>query len=138
RVTFEDTSGHLYPAPDSMDLNGKIDVNYPISKGTYFSGGAGLSSTTYDYAIFMQMLLNKGTYNGVRILQPATVTMMSANQIPDIPWGDMHFGLGFAVYTKESLTRSPLSPGTFEWGGMFSSTYWIDPEKKIVAQLFLN
>ena len=55
-----------------MKLNGTIYVNYPDMKGTYYSGGGGLSSTAYDYSIFMQMLLNKGEYNGKRILSLAT------------------------------------------------------------------
>ncbi|MET0635453.1 MAG: serine hydrolase domain-containing protein [Chitinophagaceae bacterium] len=138
RLNTEDSLGHVIPHPDSIYLNGYVFANYPASKGTYYSGGGGLSSTAYDYAIFMQMLLNEGQYNGVRILKPATTKMMSTDQLPDIAWGDMKMGLSFGIHTEESHSRSPLSPGSYEWGGMFSSTFWIDPKQKIVAQLFLN
>ncbi|RYY57352.1 MAG: class A beta-lactamase-related serine hydrolase [Chitinophagaceae bacterium] len=137
-LNTEDSTGHVIPAPDSTNLNGWVYNNYPATKGTYFSGGGGLSSTAYDYALFMQMLLNRGSYNGKQILKPATVDSMSVNQIGNIPYGDMLFGLGFGVYTKASKARSPLSPGSYGWGGMFSSSYWIDPKEKIVAQFFLN
>jgi len=48
------------------------------------------------------------------------------------------FGLGFEVVTDASSAFTPYSAGSFSWGGMFSSLYWIDPKEKIVAQLFLN
>ena len=137
-VSTEDSTGHVLPSGDSTDLNGVFYNNFPATAGTYFSGGGGLSSTVYDYAIFMQMLLNNGSYNSTRILKPASVAMMSADQIPNIPFGDQKFGLGFAVSTKESQARSPLSPGSYGWGGFFSTVYWIDPEKKLVAELYLN
>jgi CubicO group peptidase (beta-lactamase class C family) len=135
----ENNEKRLTKAPASLPLNGDFYPDYPNSKGTYFSGGGGLSSTAYDYAIFMQMLLNEGIYNGKRILSPASVRMMTSNQIGQIDFGGgNHFGLGFDIVTKANAGKSPLSPGSFSWGGMFSSSYWIDPEEKIVAQLFIN
>ena len=59
------------------ERNGSITADYPKSNGTYFSGGAGLSSTIGDYAIFLQMLLNGGTYNGQRLLSRGTVDLMT-------------------------------------------------------------
>ncbi|MBC8032678.1 MAG: beta-lactamase family protein, partial [Chitinophagaceae bacterium] len=113
-----------------------IFPDYPNSAGTYYSGGAGLSSTAYDYAVFLQMLLNGGTYNGSRILGEASVRMMTMNQIGDIPFGDDRFGLGFRLYTAQSAARSPLSEGSFEWGGYFGTSYWADPKERLVALLF--
>jgi CubicO group peptidase (beta-lactamase class C family) len=107
--------------------------------GTYYSGGGGLSSTAWDYAIFMQMLLNEGEYRGKRILGRNTVRMMTMNQIGDLSIGGGNkFGLGFEVVTEKGSAQSPTPSGSFDWGGMFSSSYWIDPKEKIVAQLFLN
>ena len=137
-LSTEDSTGHVKPHPDSANLNGMVYANYPASHGTYFSGGGGLASTAYDYAIFLQMLLNGGEYNGVRILKPATVQLMISDQMPDVPFGDKKMGLGFSIYTEQSRATSPLSPGSYEWGGMFSSSYWVDPKEKIVAQFFLN
>jgi len=60
---------------DEQALAG-LDANYPLAKGTYFSGGAGLSSTIVDYATFLQMLLDGGEYNGKRLLAARTVDLM--------------------------------------------------------------
>ncbi len=70
KVITENADHHVVSMPQDM-------VNYPLLKGTYFSGGAGLSSTTKDYAIFLQMLLNKGEYNGKRILSRRTVELIT-------------------------------------------------------------
>jgi CubicO group peptidase (beta-lactamase class C family) len=134
----EDSLKLVKKAPTTLDIRGTFTSNYPAMEGTYYSGGGGLSSTTMDYAIFMQMLLNGGAYNGKRILSRASVNMMTVSQYDKINWPDNKMGLGFSINTEKSMASSPLSPGSFSWGGMFSSTYWIDPKEKVVAQLFLN
>jgi CubicO group peptidase (beta-lactamase class C family) len=116
-----------------------LDVDYPKANGKLYSGGAGLVSTALDYARFMQMLLNGGTYNGKRLLSKNSVDMMTQNQIGNIDRGPFEkFGLGFGVITEYGSGKLGLSAGSFSWGGAFSSTYWIDPKEKIVAQFFLN
>jgi len=134
----EDSTKHIIKDGDTYELNGTIYVNYPNMDGTYYSGGGGLSSTAYDYSIFMQMLLNAGEYNGKRILSRASIRMMTSNQIGDIDFRDDKFGLGFQIVTERGAAKTPVSPGTFSWGGMFSSSYWIDPKEKIIAQFFLQ
>jgi CubicO group peptidase (beta-lactamase class C family) len=134
----EDSTKHIVKMEERIGINGDFNRDYPNTNGTYFSGGGGLSSTAMDYAVFMQMLLNGGEYNGKRILSPASVKMMTVSQFDKIDWPDNKFGFGFGIYTDKSSAVSPLSPGSFEWGGMFSSSYWVDPKEKIVAQLFLN
>src|SRR5687768_6779402 len=134
----EDSLKQVIKAAASFDIKGDFTTNYPATAGTYFSGGGGLSSTALDYAIFMQMLLNGGEYNGKRILSRSSVNMMTVSQYDKLNWPENKMGLGFSLSTEKSLAVSPLSPGTFAWGGMFSSSYWIDPKEKIVAQLFLN
>jgi CubicO group peptidase (beta-lactamase class C family) len=111
---------------------------YPILKGTYYSGGAGLSSTIKDYAIFLQMMLNKGEYNGKRILARRTVELMTCNQIGDLNLGRDKFGLGFQVTTKEGQARLGVSEGSFSWGGYFATTYWADPKERLVCLLFMQ
>ncbi len=135
----EDKEKKLMKAPDTSNLNGTFYANYPALNGTYYSGGAGLSSTAYDYALFMQMLLNGGSYNGKQLLSPVSVHMMTSNQIGQLTVsnGDK-FGLGFEIVPEANNGRTPVSVGTFSWGGAFSSSYWIDPKEKIVAQLFIN
>ena len=115
-------------------LNGRtITPGYPLEGSTYYSGGAGLSSTIEDYAIFLQMLLNGGIYNGKRILGRNTVDMMITNQIGEVPYSNQDkFGLGFSIITDKSQGRTPANTGTFAWGGAFATSYWVDPKEKMV------
>lgn len=131
KVVSEDQNHHLVNATDEF-------VNYPLTKGTYYSGGAGLSSTIQDYAIFLQMMLNYGEYNGKRILSRRTVELMTSNQIRDLNVGTDKFGLGFQVTTKQGQAVLGISEGSFSWGGYFGTTYWADPKEKIVGLLFIN
>jgi len=113
--------------------NGFFMTDYPKLPGTYFSGGAGLSSTAIDYAIFLQMLLNGGEYNGKRLLARHTVRMMTMNQIGDINRGVNKFGLGFGITTERGSSIIPTPEGVFDWGGAFATTYWADPKEKIIG-----
>jgi CubicO group peptidase (beta-lactamase class C family) len=113
-------------------------VNYPLSKGSYFAGGAGLSSTTKDYATFLQMLLNKGKYNGKRLLSRRTVELITCNQIGDLNLGVDKFGLGFQITTERGQAVFGVSEGSFAWGGYFGTTYWADPKERLVCLLFMQ
>lgn len=110
-----------------------IDPDYPLMKKTYFSGGAGLSSTAYDYAVFLQMLLNKGKYNGRQLLAPRTVELMTSGQLEPGMFGDDNFGLGFDIVTDKSAARNSRNKGTFSWGGYYGTTYWADPKEHLVC-----
>lgn len=112
-----------------------VDPNYPKLAGTYFSGGAGLSSTVENYARFLQLFLNKGELNGVRLLSPKTVEMMLVDQLPTM---DTEFGLGFGLETAANDHRNPRSIGSFSWGGAFATTYWADPQEGLIAQIYTN
>ncbi len=111
----------------------KVDANYPNGNGTYLSGGGGLSSTMLDYAIFLQMILNGGEYNGKRILSRNTVRMMTMNQIGDVNFGNNKFGLGFGITTEKGSSILPTPEGVFEWGGAFATTYWADPKENLIG-----
>jgi CubicO group peptidase (beta-lactamase class C family) len=113
-----------------------VNPDYPTLEGKYFSGGAGLSSTVEDYAKFLQLFLNKGEYNGVRLLSRKTVELMLTNQIQ--PPLTNQFGLGFGLETDKNDYRSIYSIGSFDWGGAFSTTYWADPKEKLIAQVYMN
>ncbi|CAD5258021.1 MULTISPECIES: serine hydrolase [unclassified Imperialibacter] len=112
------------------------DMNFPLRKKSYFSGGGGLSSTIYDYAIFLQMLLNGGEYDGVRLLSRNTVRMMTMNQIGDLTFGVNKFGLGFEVVSATGSGKFPSNEGTYSWGGAFSTSYWVDPKEKMVILFY--
>jgi len=114
------------------------DPDYPIKGAkSFFSGGAGLSSTAKDYATFLQMYLNGGELNGVRILSRTTVSTILSNQTGNI-WGgpEKFFGLAFSVVTPRGEELGGYgSAGTFEWGGYFNTQYFADPKEKIIGIL---
>jgi CubicO group peptidase (beta-lactamase class C family) len=131
KVNTENTDHHVTSMPQTNEM-----VDYPLLKGTYFSGGAGLSSTTKDYAIFLQMLLNKGEYNGKKLLSRRTVELITCNQIGDLNLGVDKFGLGFEITTERGQSVLGVSEGSFAWGGYFGTTYWADPKERLVCLLF--
>jgi CubicO group peptidase (beta-lactamase class C family) len=102
---------------------------------SYFSGGGGLAGTTSDYARFLQLFLNGGELDGVRLLGRKTVELMLTNQIPRL---QPSFGLGFALETPENDFRQALSAGSFEWGGAFATTYWADPKERLIGLIYTN
>lgn len=134
----EDTVGKLTKTAPVRWLNGNFYRDYPNTNGTYFSGGGGLSSTIYDYAIFLQMILNGGTYNGKRLLSRNTVRMMTMNQLGDMQRGPNYFGLGFGVTSEKGSAIIPVNTGTFDWGGMFATMYWVDPKEKLIGLFYRN
>ena len=111
----------------------KINSNYPLKAKTYFSGGAGLSSTAFDYAIFLDMLLNKGKYNGHQILSPRTVEVMLGHQLDFQEEGEDYFSLGFSVTSAKSAERNLRSAGSFSWGGYYGTNYWADPKENLIV-----
>lgn len=123
-------------------FGGALDMNYPLEKTNYFSGGGGLCSTIYDYAVFLQMLLNGGEYNGVRLLARNTVRMMTMNQIGDLTVnigensGINKWGLTFSIETEEGSKNVPSQAGSYGWGGVFSTGYWVDPKEGMVVLIY--
>lgn len=113
-----------------------VDPDYPKSNGTYYSGGAGLSSTVEDYARFLQLFLNKGEFNGKRLLSRKTVELMLTLQTREPISSQV--GLGFGLETEANDHRSITSLGTFSWGGAFSTSYWADPKEQIIGVFYTN
>jgi CubicO group peptidase (beta-lactamase class C family) len=114
-------------------------ATYPTwDEGHYYSGGAGLASTLGDYARFLQMLLNRGQLDGVRVLKPETVDKMTSNQVGTLPIpGFGHgnrFGYGFGVVTERG--DSPEAIGTYSWGGFFYTYFWVDPKNELIGIMF--
>ncbi|MFA6126876.1 MAG: serine hydrolase domain-containing protein [Bacteroidales bacterium] len=115
------------------------DPDYPV-KGAkrFFSGGAGLCSTVKDYATLLQMYLNGGELNGVRILSRTTVQTIMGNQFPSL-WADRgeHYGLAFGVLEQKAQDLGGQgSAGTFYWGGYFNTQYFADPKEKLIGIIF--
>jgi CubicO group peptidase (beta-lactamase class C family) len=118
------------------------DVTKPTK---LFSGGGGLVSTAADYLRFCQMLLNGGQLNGIRILAPETVQRMTTNSLPSNirfvnheigPAAGSTWGLGFAIRSDRAYSQFPGSVGSYMWGGVWGTRFWIDPvEGLIVLQM---
>ncbi len=127
------------------DPAGKTSVY--ARKPNVFSGGGGLASTIGDYFTFCKMLGNGGELNGVRLLSPKTLEFMTLNHLPggktlkdmgDKTFSESRmdgsgFGLGWAVTTDVVSTMQPGSVGTYSWGGMASTFFWIDPAEDLIA-----
>ena len=114
------------------------DPNYPKTGAkTFFSGGAGLSSTALDYAKFLQMYLNGGTYNGVKILSSTTIKTIMSNQVGDLLGdGGKDYGLAFGLVDENGVAKGGIgSLGTFDWGGYFNTQYFADPVTKTIGIL---
>jgi CubicO group peptidase (beta-lactamase class C family) len=136
----------VYSAYADKSLERSPDPGGMVGQGAYldgprksFSGGAGLLSTASDYAKFLQMMLNKGTLNGTRILAPSTVELMTVSHLGEIKysWGTgVGFGLGFSVCEDLGDRGVPGSEGEFGWGGAYGSTYWVDPKEDLVVVYF--
>lgn len=114
-------------------------------------GGGGLVSTAGDFSRFAQMILNKGELDGVRILKPETVALMTQNHLPEgfvvttngtvgvlapaarpFPFAPgMGYGIDMAVAVDPTVSGSPVGPGTVSWGGSAGTWFWIDPANNL-------
>ncbi|MEO8140280.1 MAG: serine hydrolase domain-containing protein [Gemmatimonadota bacterium] len=118
----------------------------PLGQGEYldgprmsFSGGAGLVSTARDFARFLQMLDNGGVLDGARILAPATVRLMTSDQIDTVYRArGLGFGLGFEILTDPGAAGEFGRAGRFSWGGAYGTNYWVDPGSDLVAVFMLQ
>ena len=108
-----------------------------------FSGGAGMASTAGDYARLLQMVLNEGELDGVRLLSPATVRWAMSNQIGSMR-GVAHPGDGYSwnlfnpVRTEQGGPLFPGSVGDIFWGGITGPRYFVDPEQRLVGVFFMQ
>jgi CubicO group peptidase (beta-lactamase class C family) len=103
-----------------------------------FSGGAGLLSTARDYARFLEALRLGGTIDGVRLLSPRTVRLMTTNHVGTLRSSTgLGFGLGFET-TDQYGANGMNSVGSFGWGGAYGSNYRVDPEARLVFVLMIQ
>ena len=118
-----------------------------LSPPSFISGGGGLCSTAADYLTFCRALLNGGELDGVRLLGPKTLKLMTSNHLPggvDLPamsrsmfseaaYYGIGFGLGFAVTMNPAQTLIAGSPGEFNWGGAATTSFFIDPVEGLIT-----
>ncbi|UZD23582.1 serine hydrolase [Algoriphagus halophytocola] len=134
--------GQLDQMPDEEAHDFNIN-EYPLTPG-----GFGLTSTLDDYMTFARMLVNKGEFDGVRVLKPETVELMSTNHLPDSvterSWlptkGNVGFGIDFAVRVAPPKSAEEMNGivGEFFWDGAASTLFWVDPVNEITAVLFVQ
>jgi CubicO group peptidase (beta-lactamase class C family) len=114
------------------------------STGTYSSGGSSVLSSAYDYYRFSQMLLNNGELDGVRLLSRKTVELMTAtNHIGDFDDTFLHsegwkFGLGFGIQQDRGQDVDSGSKGVYEWAGLFSTRFSVDPEEQKITIMMMQ
>jgi CubicO group peptidase (beta-lactamase class C family) len=114
---------------------------------TFFSGGGGIVSTVPDFLRFCQMLLNGGELDGVRILKPETVRLMTTDSLPpDIhiagheagPAFGTGWGLGFAIRSNPDFSLIPGAVGSFNWQGSWGTFFSVDPAQKLILVLMMQ
>ena len=118
-----------------------------LEPATTLSGGGGLVSTAADYLRFMRMLRGRGVLEGARLLGRKSVELMTMNHLPgdlvdmgrprfaEMPFAGVGFGLGVSVLLDPAKARILGSPGEYAWGGMASTTFWIDPAEDLMVLL---
>jgi len=118
-----------------------------LSPPELFSGGGGLCSTAADYLTFCRALLNGGELDGVRLIGPKTLKLMTTNHLPggrdltemsrslfsEATNAGVGFGLGVSVTMDPAKTLIPGSPGEYAWGGAASTAFWIDPAEELIT-----
>ncbi|MEZ4425057.1 MAG: serine hydrolase domain-containing protein [Gemmatimonadota bacterium] len=129
-VYSANAAGQIHRAADE----GMGQGDYLTGPRQSFSGGAGLVSTAQDYARFLQALLDGGRLGDARILAPATVDLMTVNHVDTLyRQPGRGFGLGFEILEDPGAAGLYGSPGTFGWGSAYYSTYWVDPQERLVG-----
>jgi CubicO group peptidase (beta-lactamase class C family) len=140
----KDRLAAVYAAKDDGTIERATDPktgqgHYVEGPRVAHAGGAGLLSTARDYARFLQLLLSGGELDGVRLLSPKTVELMTVNHVGTL-FADqspsnagLGFGLGFEVTEDVGRSGRYGSLGAFGWGGAYHTNYWADPKEKLVA-----
>lgn len=133
-----------------MDLQDDPEASSFLAPPSFVSGGGGLVSTPSDYLKFARMLLSGGSLDGVQIISPKTLELMTRNHLPgnkDLPslsrslfsevnYNGIGFGLGFAVTVDPVQTLIPCSAGEYSWGGAATTSFWVDPKEDLIAMFF--
>lgn len=157
---MSDTDFHVHAGKESRlaacyaaTPKGGMELQDDPTKSPYLeppsliSGGGGLVSTASDYLKFCRMLINRGTYDGVQILSPKTIELMTMNHLPggkDLPqlsrslfseatYNGIGFGLGFSVMMDPAKALIPGSVGEYSWGGAATTSFWIDPKEQLIT-----
>jgi CubicO group peptidase (beta-lactamase class C family) len=138
---------HSPSAKGSLTLQDDPATSPCLSPPSFISGGGGLCSTATDYLTFCRALLNGGALDGVRLIGPKTLALMTANHLPgnrdltdmsrsmftEATYSGVGFGLGFSVTMNPAKTLIAGSPGEYAWGGAATTSFWIDPAEELIT-----
>jgi CubicO group peptidase (beta-lactamase class C family) len=132
-------------APDDtvVRATGDPQDGYKL-KPAFLSGAGGLVSTTSDYLRFAQMLLNRGQLDGIRVLSPKSVELMSSDLLGDLPVFDgpmlpgYGFGLSVAVNRGPAKTATIGSAGEYYWEGAAASLFFVDPSEDLLTVFMIQ
>lgn len=130
-----------YQPGKAPKLSDRAEGSKLLGPAKFHSGGGGLIGTIADYHRFTAMLLGEGELDGVRILAPKTLALMTSNFLPggvdlasisrslfsESTSAGSGFGLGFAMVIDPAKTLMPASRGEFYWGGAYSTFFFVDP-----------
>jgi CubicO group peptidase (beta-lactamase class C family) len=134
-MTYRRTQAKL--EQDPLDFRGRP----PTDHDRYPAPNGGLFSTAPDYTKFCRMILNQGTLDGKRYLQPESVKLMTSLQTGDLKTGftpGNGWGLGWCVVREPQGITAMLSAGTFGHGGAYGTQAWIDPVKQVIYVLMFQ
>jgi CubicO group peptidase (beta-lactamase class C family) len=139
---FDPATGTAVPDPASSLISAE--------RPSFLAGGHGLVSTAADYHRFTQMLLRRGELDGVRLLAPRTVDLMTVNHLPDnatiteigrplaglVSNVGRGFGLGLAPLVDPLAAKSLSSQGEYTWGGAAGTHFFVDPSEDLTVLFF--
>ncbi|OEY67289.1 serine hydrolase domain-containing protein [Marinobacter sp. X15-166B] len=137
---------YQYQRGDRFTLQDDPETSPFRHAGSFLSGGGGLVSTIDDYFHFAQALCQGGSFQGRRIIGRKTLEFMRRNHLPDnqdlpglaigsfseTPYAGSGFGLGFSVKTDVARSQVNGSVGEYGWGGLASTSFYIDPVEELV------
>ena len=140
-------SNYLRTDDDGLAPADPADESRFLAPATTLSGGGGLVSTAADYLRFLRMLRGRGSLEDARLLGRKSVELMTMNHLPgdladmgrprfaEMPFAGIGFGLGVSVMLDPARARILGSPGEYAWGGMASTTFWVDPAEDLIVLL---
>jgi len=142
-----DRCSALYAAAPGGGLNKIGSAGSMTRASAMLSGGGGLVGSSDDYLRFCHFLLNGGQLDGVRLLSPRTLRLMTSNNLPggatlnemgqstfaEVAMAGTGFGLGFSVLVDAAANQSLGSVGQYGWGGAASTAFWVDPAEELAV-----
>jgi CubicO group peptidase (beta-lactamase class C family) len=134
------------PFPADPDHGPPVQLIEMRAPPRFESGGGGLFSTMDDYSRFAQMLYQRGTFGGMRMISRKTLEWMTSDHLgPNVRIGTPSllqpghtFGLGFAVRRESGMGQTPGTPGEFFWGGVAGTYFWVAPKEELFALMMVQ